>query len=413
MRYLLVTHIPFRRSGNGLVEVDALWGRDLRATARALGRIRIAAPEIRGSLAGSTWGTGLAEVRPDEGIDFSGLPVLRSRRDFGRQLALRAALRREVNAADIVHTSNYFPPYTGLAYAHRFATRIGRRTVFVIAEDFYDMLEWEWVRTAAGRFQRWRRERMLRSLDRRTRLCASTASITFLHTPAAVDRYRSCTLNGVAIRQPAHEKEDVIGGEAFGRKCRRVTAGGPLVLSAACRHSPLKGIDLLIRAVAILAGREIPVEVRVYGSGAQTESWKQLALSLKVHDRVSFPGALPPGVELQIALQNTDLFMMPHRTTDFGRAFFDAMAAACPVIAFRSAASASTVRDGVDGLLCPMDDFEGLADAITRFDRDRDFLLKAVRSARERGERNTATVWHGIRAAHIRELVPSSGEPGE
>jgi hypothetical protein len=92
-------------------------------------------------------------------------------------------LREAVAEADLVHTSNYFPPYLGLAYAHDLAVRTGKKTLFVVAEDFFDMLAWEWCRLADGRVQRWRRERSLQVIDRRARTSAASASLTLLHTP--------------------------------------------------------------------------------------------------------------------------------------------------------------------------------------------------------------------------------------
>jgi len=115
---------------------------------------------------------------------------------------LQGILRREVAQADLVHTSNFFAPYVGLSYAHDYAVARGKKTLFVIAEDFQDMLQWEWLRESNGAFERWRRRRDLTRLDRRVAKSARSASLTFLHTPAAVNRYRLETRNGIAIRQP-------------------------------------------------------------------------------------------------------------------------------------------------------------------------------------------------------------------
>jgi glycosyltransferase involved in cell wall biosynthesis len=99
---------------------------------------------------------------------------------------------------------------------------------------------------------------------------------------------------------------------------------------------------------------------------------------------------------------------MPHRTTDFGRAFFDAMAGGAPVVAFRTAASVETVRDGVDGLLAPLDDVEGLAAVIEQFHRDRAFLARAAEAARARALVDTRGAWHQFRAERIRALMHAS-----
>ncbi|HZT33955.1 MAG TPA: glycosyltransferase [Bryobacteraceae bacterium] len=403
-RYLLVTHIPFARTPEGPVRVDALWARDLAGLVASVGPIRVAAPELRPGEAMETWGPTAALVAREAGVSFAGFPPIARRTDLWKWPRIRAVLRREVAGAALVHTSNFFAPYVGLSYAHDVAVRSGKQTLFVIAEDFYDMLAWEWVRPAGQGWEGRRRRRHLEKLDRRVRRSASTATLTFLHTPAAVARYRLAARHGVAIRQPGHEVEDVISAQDLRQKCEEAARGGPLVLIAACRHKPLKGLDLLIGAVALLAAREVRVEARLYGQGEAGDALRALAERLGVADRVRFPGALPPGEAIYRAIAEGHLFVMPHRTTDFGRAFFDAMAGGTPVIAFRTPASVETVRDGVDGLLAPLDDVEGLAEAIHRFHADRALLARAAAAARERGLHNTRQAWFQLRAAWIRSL---------
>ncbi|MBL8150873.1 MAG: glycosyltransferase, partial [Blastocatellia bacterium] len=97
-------------------------------------------------------------------------------------------------------------------------------------------------------------------------------------------------------------------------------------------------------------------------------------------------------------------FALAHRTNDFGRAFFDAMAAGSPVVAFRTEASSNTVRDGVDGLLSPMDDVESFAATIKRFHDDRPFLIRVANEARKRALENTRTFWFNLRAGWTKEL---------
>jgi hypothetical protein len=152
--------------------------------------------------------------------------------------------------ADIVHTSNLFVPYTSLYYAHDLAVRLGRKTLFVVAEDFFDMLNWEWVRSAPDAFQKYRRRRTLNKLDGMVRKRVLSASPTFLHTPAAVARYRQFAANAVAIRQPLHEYKDVIDSEEFTTKCIRIRSGSPMKLAAACRMESLKGVDFMLRTIA-------------------------------------------------------------------------------------------------------------------------------------------------------------------
>ncbi len=411
-QYLLVTHIPFVRMPGGEVLLDALWALDLQGLAGCGWPIRICAPELADVERLKCWGPGTTTLPANERLQFVGFPPVQKRLDGWKWLSIRNVVRREVSRADLVHTSNCFAPYLGLAYAHDLAVKLRKKTVFVIAEDFHDMLDWEWVRTGSSQVERQRRRRQLAVLDWRVRRSASTADLTFLHTPAAVQRYRNSARNGIAIRQPGHEREDVIPCAEFEQKCAAIAAGAPLRIVAACRHKPLKGLDFLIAAIQLLAQRGIRVSAELYGDGPQTASLQRSIECLQLTDRVSLPGVLAPGTDVYRATAVGHLFAMPHRTTDFGRAFFDAMAAGAPVIAFRTLASIDTVRDGIDGLICALDDVEALADAIARFHNDRQYLIRCAANARERALTNTRSIWHQLRAGWTRELLNAGTTDG-
>jgi len=403
IRYLLVTHIPFARA-SGDIKLDALWLRDLEGLRGSIGPIVIAAPQLdEASLRG--WGPTLASLEPDGNFEFVGLPAIRSRRDSFKWIQVRRVLADQVRRADLVHTSNYFPPYLGLGYAHHLAVSLGKKTLFVVAEDFVDMLSWEWARNGATRFERWRRRTALNRMDKRVRLAAASASLTFLHTPAAVQRYRLYARTSMAIRQPGHSASQVIGLEALRCKQQAMSSKRKLVIVTASRHSAIKGIDFLLRALSILRQRGIEVDVRLYGEGPHSERLRKLSARLGIDGTVKMCGAIPPGPSVYAAIAEGDVFVMPHRTTDFGRAFYDAMAGGTPVLAFRSAASIDTVRDGQDGWLCPIDDPEGLAAALERLDRNRELLVAAAENARDRALRETREFWFDLRAQRVRELM--------
>jgi len=173
------------------------------------------------------------------------------------------------------------------------------------------------------------------------------------------------------------------------------------------RHASLKGLDFLIRALHLVKRRKISVRLTLLGQGPETDSLRALARRLGLVNDVIFAGALPPGPELEQALRRADLFLMPHRTTDFGRAFFDAMAAGLPVVAFRTPASVDTVVDSSDGFLVPLEDVQALAEKLAS---DVALLKKTSRQARMRALNNTRSEWFQMRAQWIREVVNSSDE---
>jgi glycosyltransferase involved in cell wall biosynthesis len=406
MRYLLITSIPFGRQ-NGSIVIDGLWAEDLKGLAAAAGQVTVAAPEFQADELQS-WGPALATLTAQDQISFVSLPKYTNRFNLSSFMRSRRVLHDAVLNADVVHSSNLFWPYTFLYYGHDIAVRLKRKTVFVVAEDFYDMQVWGWLRSESTLLKRWRARRMIVQQDRQVRKRVQSSSLAFLHTPAAVARYREYAANAVAIRQPMHEEGDVISLERFQAKCTLIRKNGPLILCAACRFEPLKGVDFMVRAIAILKQREILVCARFYGRGAQLSLLKRLARRLGVEDQVSFPGSLAPMGVLRDALAEGHLFLMPHLTSDFGRAFFDAMAAGSPVIAFRSLASEDTVRHEVDGLITPNADDEGLADGIARFHHDREMLVRTSIAARTRALENTKTFWNRYRLQMIQGLFDES-----
>ncbi len=404
IKYLLVTHIPFTTNPAGESVVDQLWAQDLIGLAQSVGDVRVVAPEIPASTKFDTWGPGAIPIPKGCGVTLVGFPEIRTRRDLWKWPIIRSVLRREVKQADLVHSSNPFAPYVGLRYAHDLGVKLGKKTLVVVAEDFVDMLRWEWVRTAKSALQRKLRDLETNRLEKRVAAMLSTASLAFLHTPATVERFRLAAKNAVAIRQPLHDREDVIHLEALLRRCAQLEAGRPLRIVSACRHAGLKGLDKLIQAVGLLRDRGIHVELELYGRGADTALLQKLIDARQLNDRVRLAGTVGPGRPLYNTLSTFDLFAMTHRTTDFGRAFWDAMACGLPVIALRTPASVDTVRDGQDGFITPLDDPQSLSEKLAYLQENRSQLTDAAVNARRRALDNTRGEWFRMRSQWISDL---------
>ena len=404
INYLQVTHIPFIKKNTGEVITDELWANDLMAQVRFIGKMKIAAPQLVTDAQHQTWGPTATILPPDCGLDFIGFPPLFSHRDLWKLPSIRKVLYREVMWADLVHISNYFPPYLGLFYAHGLAVKQGKKTLLVIPEDFYDMMAWEWVRNAPTSFERWLRQKQLNIMERKVRKAAEKSSLTFLLTPPVVNLYRLIIKNGVAVRHTNHTTEDVITEKELEAKCTEIQNGAPLKIIAACRHAPLKGLDFLVHAIALLKKRNITVQCTIYGHGNITNDLKQLAKRLEVDDKVNIPGALQPGKSIFKAFAEAHVCAMPHRTNDFARSFYDAIAGGTPVIAFHTPASMGTIRDNVDGLLVPLDNVITLSLGIERLHNDRQLLTNLAMNARSRALVETQEAWGEYRAEKIKEL---------
>lgn len=107
------------------------------------------------------------------------------------------------------------------------------------------------------------------------------------------------------------------------------------------RLSPEKGIDVLCRAAAGLAGA---ARVRVVGGGPEAERLRGAA-------GIEALGALP-SAQVQQRMADAQALVMPSLSYEtFGLVIVEAFAAGLPVIASRLGAMAALVREGETGLL--------------------------------------------------------------
>jgi glycosyltransferase involved in cell wall biosynthesis len=168
---------------------------------------------------------------------------------------------------------------------------------------------------------------------------------------------------------------------------------GEVTIGAVARLSPEKGLEYLLRAVAILAERanrsydpRLPLQVVLAGDGPSRESLEYLTAELRIDDRVRFLGEIAhedvPGV-----LQTFDIFAMPSIAEGFGVSALEASAMELPVIASDIHGIPDVVVHDQTGILTPPRDIEAIAHAITR-------LIADARLRRTMGAAGRAYVEH-------------------
>jgi D-inositol-3-phosphate glycosyltransferase len=127
------------------------------------------------------------------------------------------------------------------------------------------------------------------------------------------------------------------------------------ILLAIGRIQPLKGLDILIRALADMTDRT-GVRLLVIGGDdrAQPEIARLRATAdeVGVADAVAFVGPVPHG-DLPVYYNAADLVVVPSFYESFGLVAVEAMASGVPVVASRVGGLASTVADGRTGYLIP------------------------------------------------------------
>jgi D-inositol-3-phosphate glycosyltransferase len=175
------------------------------------------------------------------------------------------------------------------------------------------------------------------------------------------------------------------------------------------RIEPLKGVDTLIRAMALLA-YECPtwvsrLSLAIIGGdpntneNAEMERLKAMHAELKLGDLVVFLGAKDQNT-LQYYYNAAEAVVMPSHYESFGMVALEAMACGTPVIASDVGGLSHLVRDGETGFHVPNGDHVALASTLAR-------LLQDEALRRKLGEQ--ATYWaHNYRwdkvAARVLEV---------
>jgi glycosyltransferase involved in cell wall biosynthesis len=141
--------------------------------------------------------------------------------------------------------------------------------------------------------------------------------------------------------------------------------GGPVRIVSVGRLTASKGFDILLRALARVAGAGQDVSLRIIGAGPEREALETLTGDLGIGARVAFLGSL---AEEQIIAEfrTADLFVLASHAEPLGVVYMEAMSMGVATIGTAAGGVGEIIRDGVNGLLAPPADADGLAARITR-----------------------------------------------
>ena len=167
---------------------------------------------------------------------------------------------------------------------------------------------------------------------------------------------------------------DGVPGRQAARTALGLPADGTLVGTVA-RLDPVKRLDVLLRAVAILqsdASSGEPdassgdassgdVDTLIVGSGPEEQRLAALAAQLGIADRVLFAGHQRDVYPWLAAL---DIFVLSSDWEGMSNALLEAMAVGLPVVATATGGTPDVVVDGETGTLVPPGDTPALARAI-------------------------------------------------
>jgi glycosyltransferase involved in cell wall biosynthesis len=165
--------------------------------------------------------------------------------------------------------------------------------------------------------------------------------------------------NGVDMPEPGHDR---------GRIRRELGLEGRPVGIIVARMDHLKGHDVLLRSLALLEQRKVPLTFLIAGDGPERERLESLAQSLGLGpDRVRFLGFRSDVPDL---LRASDFFVLPSLTEGLPLSVLEAMSHRLPVVVTPVGGVPELVNDREQGLWVPVSDPAALAEAMATLARD-------------------------------------------
>jgi glycosyltransferase involved in cell wall biosynthesis len=129
------------------------------------------------------------------------------------------------------------------------------------------------------------------------------------------------------------------------------------------RLAAVKGVPLLLEAMAALAPRFPALRLSLIGDGPERAALEAQARALGLAERVAFHGYRSQ-TEVAEALPEADVFVLPSFAEGLPVVLMEALAAQVPVVTTQIAGVPELVQEGVSGRLVPPGDAAALAEAI-------------------------------------------------
>lgn len=290
----------------------------------------------------------LSEAFGAAGIPMTDLAVPES----GGLLALRRAMRRWLDEAQppLVHTHNVSP-----LVATALALRARHRTRFVHTKH------------GRARSRTWRGRLVTRWAARR---------------PDAIIAVSRDAMQRAVEREgfPPARVGLVYNGIDTSQVAVRSGSWGTRLVTVA-RLEPVKSLDVLLRAVALVRTAGHDAALTVIGDGTERPALERLTRELGLETAVTFTGW---SRDVGRHLAGADLFVMSSRSEGLSLTLLEAMAAGLPIVATAVGGNPEVVEHGRTGLLVPHGDPAALATAIGEVLGDPERAAAMGRAGRER-----------------------------
>lgn len=180
----------------------------------------------------------------------------------------------------------------------------------------------------------------------------------FLKTDPPISGSKICVIhNSILLTAPFSDPDihDAVGGS---------DDKPPVKLLYAGRVSPEKGIDVLIKSMAMLSDYNVTLSIAGTGPDEVVGDLKDLAEQAGVGERVQWLGFVENVFE---KIREADICVAPSTAREsFGLTVIEFMSQGRPVVTTCNGAQPEIITDGYDGMLVAPDDPEALAGSLRR-----------------------------------------------
>lgn len=157
----------------------------------------------------------------------------------------------------------------------------------------------------------------------------------------------------------------------------------PFTITTLARLYVTKGLTYLLDAAALVKQKYPNVEFKVYGEGDLREELLAKAARLGLDGDAIFPGAFASREELKRILTHTDAFLLSSILEGQPLVIVEAMAYGCPIVTTNVGGIPELIQDTVNGLLCPPEQPECLAEKLGSLIESQTLREQLGRAARE------------------------------
>ncbi|PIU20363.1 MAG: hypothetical protein COT18_02645 [Elusimicrobia bacterium CG08_land_8_20_14_0_20_59_10] len=180
---------------------------------------------------------------------------------------------------------------------------------------------------------------------------------------------RESTAAGIGRPQQwavAHSGVDLAPAPAPARREDFGIHSGDTVIGTVGRLEPVKGMEYLLRAAALLSGKILDANPKfvIVGGGELEPELRKLSVKLGVEKMVIFTG---PREDVPALLPMFDVYVQPSLNEAMGRAPLEAQAAGLPVVVSRVCGLPDVIQEEKTGVCVPPGDAKALAGALERF----------------------------------------------